>query len=36
MKPIDPGAGERLLKAWSDRGVTIVDTNDIVVKGLPA
>lgn len=36
MKPIDPGAGERLLQAWSDRGVTIVDTNDIVVKGLPA
>jgi hypothetical protein len=36
MKPIDAGAGERLLRQWSDRGVAIVDTNDIVVKGLPA
>ena len=36
MKPIDPGAGERLLRQWSDRGVAIVDTNDIIVKGLPA
>lgn len=36
MRPIDPGAGERLLRQWGDRGVTIVDTNDIVVKGFPA
>jgi nicotinamidase/pyrazinamidase len=36
MKPIDAGAGERLLRQWSGQGVTIVDTNDIVVKGLPA
>lgn len=35
MKPIDPAAGERLLGEWRERGVTIVDTNDIVVKGLP-
>ena len=36
MKPIDRGAGERLFREWQGRGVTIVDTNDIVVKGLPA
>jgi nicotinamidase/pyrazinamidase len=35
MKPIEPAAGERLLREWSGRGVTIVDTNDMVVKGLP-
>ncbi len=35
MKPIDPAAGERLLGEWRERGVTIVDTNDIVVKGIP-
>ncbi len=35
MKPIDPAAGERLLREWQGRGVTILDTDDIVVKGLP-
>jgi len=34
MKPIDRDAGERLLRQWSDQGVTIVDTNDVVVKGV--
>ena len=35
MKPIDPAAGERLLREWQGRGVTILDTDDIIVKGLP-
>jgi len=35
MKPIDPAAGERLLREWRGRGVTIVDTHDIVTKGIP-
>jgi nicotinamidase/pyrazinamidase len=35
MKPIDPAAGERLLRQWSDQGVTIVDTSDVVVEGFP-
>ena len=34
MKPIDPDAGERLLRAWGERGVTLVNTSDIVEKGL--
>jgi nicotinamidase/pyrazinamidase len=34
MKPIDPAAGERLLRAWSAKGVTIVTTDDVVVKGV--
>ena len=35
MKPIDRESGERLLREWSERGVRIVDTNDIVAKGMP-
>ena len=34
MKPIDRDAGERLLRQWSDKGVTIVETHDVVVKGI--
>ena len=36
MKPIDPKAGERLLRRWSDQGVHIVDTQDVVSGGLLA
>ena len=36
MKPIDPAAGERLLRRWSDQGVHIVETYDIVSGGLLA
>jgi nicotinamidase/pyrazinamidase len=34
MRPIDRAAGERLLSQWSDEGVRIVETDDIVTKGL--
>jgi nicotinamidase/pyrazinamidase len=34
MKPIDAAAGERLLREWSGRGVTIVTTDDVVLKGI--
>jgi hypothetical protein len=34
MRPIDPAAGERLLRQWGDEGVRIVETEDIVAKGL--
>jgi nicotinamidase/pyrazinamidase len=33
MRPIDPAAGERLLRQWSDEGIRIVETNDIVAGG---
>ena len=36
MCPIDPAAGERLLRQWSDEGVRIVATNDVVAGGCPA
>jgi nicotinamidase/pyrazinamidase len=36
MKPIDPEAGERLLRRWSDQGVRIVATRDIISGGLLA
>jgi len=36
MKPIDPEAGERLLRRWSDLGVQLVETYDIVSGGLLA
>jgi len=34
VRPIDPAAGERLLRQWSDAGVAIVTTTDIVEKRL--
>ena len=36
MKPIDRDAGERLLHRWSDLGVQVVETYDIVSGGLLA
>jgi nicotinamidase/pyrazinamidase len=36
MKPIDPDAGERLLRRWSDQGVHIVETQDVISRGLLA
>ena len=36
MKPIDPEAGERLLRRWSDQGAHIVATQDIISRGLLA
>ena len=36
MKPIDPEAGERLLRRWTTQGVHIVETQDIVSRGLLA
>jgi nicotinamidase/pyrazinamidase len=36
MKPIDPEAGQRLLRRWGDQGVHIVDTQDIITGGLLA
>jgi nicotinamidase-related amidase len=33
MRPIDAAAGERLLRQWSDEGVRIVETNDVVAGG---
>jgi nicotinamidase/pyrazinamidase len=36
MKPIDREAGERLLRQWSDQGVHIVATRDVVSGGLLA
>jgi nicotinamidase/pyrazinamidase len=33
MKPIDAAAGERLLHRWSDQGVHIVTTQDIIAGG---
>ena len=34
MKPIDRDAAQHLLKQWSEAGVRIVETNDIVEEGL--
>lgn len=36
MKPIDSQAGERLLHRWTEQGVHIVDTQDIIARGLLA
>ena len=30
MKPIHPETGERLLRRWSEQGVDIVETRDII------
>ena len=34
VKPIDPAAGERLFRQWSDAGVAILNTTDVIEKGL--
>jgi nicotinamidase-related amidase len=34
MKPIDREVAQHLLKQWSEAGVRIVETNDIVEEGL--
>jgi nicotinamidase/pyrazinamidase len=36
MKPIDPEAGERLLRRWAEQGVHIVDTQGIILGELLA
>lgn len=36
MKPIDSDAQEHLLHEWADRGVRLVETDEIVEDGVPA
>lgn len=36
MKAIDPAAQEHLLHEWADRGVRLVETDELVEDGVPA
>lgn len=36
VRPLDAGTGDRLLREWSDGGVQIVETRDVVSGGLLA
>lgn len=36
MKAIDQGAEEHLLKGWSEQGVRVVETEELVESGVPA
>lgn len=36
MKPIDQSAQEHLLKAWSEKGVRLIETSELIEDGIPA